>query len=100
MTLVAATVPVMTLVAATVPVMTLVAATVPVAKTSKLCVRRRKLSFMADYELLSRRMRCAGHVLRMRERRVKYRVLVGKPEGKRTFGRPRRTRDDNIKMDL
>ena len=65
MTLVAATVPVMTQRAATVPVMTLAAATVPVAKTSKLWERRRKLGFMAHYELLSRRMRCAGHVARM-----------------------------------
>jgi hypothetical protein len=33
-------------------------------------------------------------------RRGVYNVLVGKPEGKRTFGRPRRRREDNIKMDL
>jgi hypothetical protein len=38
----------------------------------------------------SRRMRWAGHVARMEERRVVYRVLVGKPEGKRPLGRPRR----------
>jgi len=36
----------------------------------------------------------------MRERRGLYRVLVGKPEGKRPLGRPRRRREDNIKMDL
>jgi hypothetical protein len=36
----------------------------------------------------SRRMRWAGHVARMEERRVVYRVLVGKPEGKRPLGRP------------
>jgi hypothetical protein len=46
----------------------------------------------------SRRMRWAGHVARMRERRVVHRVLVGKPEGKRPFGRPRRRWRDNIKM--
>jgi len=46
----------------------------------------------------SRRMRWAGHVARM-ARRV-YRVLMGKPEGKRPFGRPRRRWQDNIKMDL
>ena len=36
----------------------------------------------------------------VRERRDVYRVLVGKPEGKRPFGRPRRRWEDNIKMDL
>jgi hypothetical protein len=36
----------------------------------------------------------------MGERRVLYRVLVGKPEGKRQLGRPWRRREDNIKMDL
>ena len=40
--------------------------------------------------LKSRRMRRAGHVARMGERRDVYRVLVGKPEGKRPLGRPRR----------
>ena len=48
----------------------------------------------------SRRMRWAGHVARMRERRVVYRVLVEKPEYKRTLGRPRCRLNDNIKMDL
>jgi len=48
----------------------------------------------------SRRMRWAGHVARMGQRRGVYRVLVGKPEGKRSLGRPRRRREDNIKMDL
>jgi hypothetical protein len=47
----------------------------------------------------SRRMRWAGHVARMGERGV-YRVLVGKPEGKRPLGRPRRRWVDNIRMDL
>ena len=45
-------------------------------------------------------MRWAGHVARMGERRGVYRVLVGKPEGKRPLGRPRRRWEDNIKMDL
>ena len=45
-------------------------------------------------------MRWAGHVERMRERRGLYRVLVGKPEGKRPLGRPRSRWKDNIKMDL
>jgi hypothetical protein len=48
----------------------------------------------------SRRMRLAGHVARMGEKRNVYRLLVGKPEGKRPIGRPRRRWIDNIKMDL
>ena len=48
----------------------------------------------------SRRMRWAGHVARMGERRGIYRVLVGKSEGKRPRGRLRRRWEDNIKMDL
>ena len=48
----------------------------------------------------SRRMRWAGHVARMGERRVVHRVLVGKPEGKRPLGRPRHRWEDNIEMDL
>jgi len=45
-------------------------------------------------------MRRAGHVARMGERRGAYRVLVGKPEGKRLLGRLRCRWADNIKMDL
>ena len=48
----------------------------------------------------SRRMRWAGHVARMGEERGAYRVLVGKPEGARPLGRPRRRWVDNIRMDL
>jgi len=48
----------------------------------------------------SRRMRWAGHVARMGQGRGVYRVLVGKPEGKRPLGRLRRRWGDNIKMDL
>jgi transcription termination factor 2 len=48
----------------------------------------------------SRRMRWAGHVARMEEKRNAYRLLVGKPEGKRLLGRPRRRWVDNIRMDL
>ena len=48
----------------------------------------------------SRRMRWAGLVARMGERRGLHRVLVGKPEGKSPLGRPRRRWVDNIKMDL
>jgi hypothetical protein len=46
----------------------------------------------------SRRMRWAGHVARMGEERGMHRVLVGKPEGNRPSGRPRRRWEDNIKM--
>jgi len=48
----------------------------------------------------SRRLRRAGHVARMVEGRGVYRVLVGKPEGKRPVGRPRGRWEDNIKIDL
>ena len=48
----------------------------------------------------SRRIRWAGHVARMGEERVVYRVLVGKPEGKRPLGRPRCRWVDNIRMDF
>jgi hypothetical protein len=47
----------------------------------------------------SRRMGWAGHVARMGEDRGVHRVSVGKPEGKRPLGRPRRRWEDNIKMD-
>jgi len=48
----------------------------------------------------SRRMRWAGHVVHMGEKRGVYRVLVGKPEGRRPLGRPRHRWVDNITMDL
>ena len=48
----------------------------------------------------SGRMRLTGHVARMRARRSLYRVLEGKPEGRRPLGRPRRRWEDNFKMDL
>jgi hypothetical protein len=48
----------------------------------------------------SRRLRWARHVARMGERRGAYRDLVGKPEGRRPLGTPRRRWEDNIKMDL
>jgi len=47
-----------------------------------------------------RRMRWVGHVARMGEERGLFRVLVGKPEGRRPLGRPRRRWVDNIRMDL
>jgi hypothetical protein len=48
----------------------------------------------------SRRMRWAGHVARMGEKRGAYRNLVGRPEARRLLGRPSRRWEDNIKMDL
>jgi hypothetical protein len=48
----------------------------------------------------SRRMRWAGDGTQMREKRNAHRILVVKPEGKRSLGRPRRRRVDNIQMDL
>jgi hypothetical protein len=48
----------------------------------------------------SRRMRWAGHVARMGEKRGAYRILVGRSEGRRPLGRPRRRWEDNIKTDL
>jgi hypothetical protein len=47
-----------------------------------------------------RRMRCAGHVARMGEKRNAYRILVGHSEGKRPLGRPRRRWEDNIRWIL
>jgi hypothetical protein len=48
----------------------------------------------------SRRMRWTGHVARTGEERGVYSILVGKPEGKRPLGKPRRRWVDNIRMDL
>jgi hypothetical protein len=48
----------------------------------------------------SMRVRWAGHVVQMEEKRNVYRLLVGKPEGKSPLGRPRCRQEDNIKMDL
>jgi hypothetical protein len=48
----------------------------------------------------SKRMRWAGHVARVGEERGAYRIVVGKPGGKRPLGRPRRRWVDNIRIDL
>jgi hypothetical protein len=48
----------------------------------------------------SRKMRGAGHVAHMGEGRGAYRILLGRPEGRRPLGRPRRRWEDNIKMNL
>ena len=50
--------------------------------------------------IISRKIRWAGHVARMGGERGVYRVLVGKPEGRRPLGRPRRRWVDNIRIDL
>ena len=68
-------------------------------------LRKEKLSDLYSlpnivWVVKSRRMRWAGHVARMGEGRGMHRVLVEKPEGKRTLGRPRRRWEDNIKIDL
>jgi hypothetical protein len=51
-------------------------------------------------QVKSGRMRWAGHVARMGEERKVYKVLVGNPEGKRPLGRPKRRREDGIRMHL
>jgi hypothetical protein len=51
-------------------------------------------------QIKSRRIRWAGRVARMGEKRKVYTVLVRKPEGKRPLGRPRRRWEDRIRMDL
>jgi hypothetical protein len=53
-----------------------------------------------DCRRLHKVMRWAGHVARMGGKRNAYRILVGKPEGRRRLGRPRHIWEDNIKMDL
>ena len=57
-------------------------------------------SFIIFRMIKSRRIRWAGNVARMGVRIGVCRILVGKPEGKRPFGRPRCRWEDNIKMDL
>ena len=48
----------------------------------------------------SRRLRWAGHVARMEEGRRVFKILTGKPTGKRPLGRPWRRWEDNIRMDI
>jgi hypothetical protein len=48
----------------------------------------------------ARRMRWVGHVARVGEVRGAYNILVGRPEGRRPLGRPRRRLENNIKIDL
>jgi hypothetical protein len=58
-----------------------------------------KINFIIKM-IKSRRMRWVRHIARIRAKRNAYRILVGKPEGKRSLGRPRNRRVDKIKMDL
>jgi hypothetical protein len=51
-------------------------------------------------QIKSRRMRWAGHVARMGEERILYKVLVGKPGGKRPLDRPRQRWEDGIRIDI
>jgi hypothetical protein len=65
------------------------------------CISSIKECFLCIIRIIkSRRMRWAGHVARMGEKRNAYRLLVEKTEGKRPLRRPRRRWVDNIKMDL
>ena len=48
----------------------------------------------------SRRLRWAGHVARMEKGRTSFKILTGKPTGKKPLGRPRRRWEDNIRMGL
>ena len=50
--------------------------------------------------VIQSRLRWAGHVARMVEGSIGFKILTGKPTGKRPFGRPRRTWEDNIRMDI
>ena len=71
------------------------------SETGTLTERERKGSVQKNFRSsVSRRMRWAGHVARMGEERGVCRVLVGKLEGRRPLGRPRRRWVDNIRMDL
>jgi hypothetical protein len=58
------------------------------------------LSILFIRQIISRRLRWAGHVARMGEEMNLYKVLVGIPEGKRSLGRPRRRWEDGIRMYL
>jgi hypothetical protein len=51
-------------------------------------------------QMKSRRLRWVGHVVHMRKERKVFKVLVGKPKGKRPLGRPRHRWEDGIRLDL
>ncbi|KAJ4435463.1 hypothetical protein ANN_18079 [Periplaneta americana] len=73
---------------------------VQIPAPERIFLRSITLTSLPVKDIKSRRLRWAGHVARMGESRNAYRVLVGRPEGKRPSGRPRRRWEDNIKMDL
>jgi hypothetical protein len=75
-------------------------AAVPIASQTKIKKKKITSENIILYIFVSRRIRWPGHVARMGEPRNAYRILVGKPEGKRPLGRPRCRWVDNIKMDL
>ena len=56
--------------------------------------------FVIIFIIYNRRLKRAGHVARMEKGRSAYKILTGKPTGKRPLGRARRRWEDNIKMDL
>ena len=58
------------------------------------------LTYLIRNYIKYRRLRWAGHVARMEEGRSAFKILTGKPTGKRPFGRRRRRWEDNIRMDL
>jgi hypothetical protein len=58
------------------------------------------LTLREEHRLRRRRIRWAGHVARVGEVRGAYNILVGRPEGRRPLGRPRRRWEDKIKMDF
>jgi hypothetical protein len=69
-------------------------------KETKNFAIRIKILFSYECSSKARRMKWAGHGSRRGEKRNAYRLLVGKPEGRRPLGRPRRRWLDNIRMDL
>jgi hypothetical protein len=66
-------------------------------KTFKL--HNEELHNLDSLMIKSRKMRLAGHIARIGEKRNAYKILVGKPGGKRPLGRPKRRWEDNIKID-
>ena len=60
----------------------------------------RSPNIRVDRVIEPRRLRWTGHVARMKESRSAFKLLTGKPTGKRPLGRPRRRWEDNIRMDL
>jgi hypothetical protein len=71
-----------------------------ILNSDKMYLTKRKIKQCDKNRVKSRRIRWAGHVARVREERKVYKVLMGKPEGKRPLGRPRRRWEDGISMDL